>query len=134
VLTNISLPCNAGIADRTTWSSEILSRFTFTRTAREGTSTDFGRVQLSADLLHISGGFCQFTFLCHSLWLDGCNYLRKRNNVKASRMFGQTRKAPASPESHISYLTAYPAIAGGAAKDQLRGRREFVYKADVFVY
>ena len=26
-----------------------------------------------------------------------------------------------------SFLTAYPAIAGGAAKDQLRGRREFVY-------
>ena len=27
------------------------------------------------------------------------------------------------------YLTAYPASVGGAAKDQLRGRREFVDKA-----
>jgi hypothetical protein len=27
----------------------------------------------------------------------------------------------------IPLLTAYSAIAGGAAKDQLRGRREFVY-------
>jgi hypothetical protein len=65
-LTNISLPGNAGIADRTT---KRVTFFTFT--AREGTSTDFGRVQLSASLweLHISGGFCQSTFLCHSLYL-----------------------------------------------------------------
>ena len=64
-LTNISLPCNAGIAVRTT------KRVTFfTVTAREGTSTDFGRVQFSAYVLHISGGFCQSTFLCHSLcWI-----------------------------------------------------------------
>jgi hypothetical protein len=27
--------------------------------------------------------------------------------------------------AHLIPLTAYPAIAGGAAKDQLRGRREF---------
>jgi len=33
-------------------------------------------------------------------------------------------------EPHDPYLTAYPAIAGGAAIDQLRGRREF-YKAGV---
>ena len=61
-LTNISLPCNAGIAVRTTKRDTF-----FTVTAREGTSTDFGRVQLSAALLHISGGFRQPTFLCHSL-------------------------------------------------------------------
>ena len=62
-LTNISLPCNAGIAVRTTKRETF-----FTVTAREGTSTDFGRVQLSAKVLHISGGFCQSTFLCHSLY------------------------------------------------------------------
>jgi hypothetical protein len=37
--------------------------------AQEGTSTDFGRAQFSAISLHISGGFRQFTFLCHSLCL-----------------------------------------------------------------
>ena len=65
VLTNISLPRNAGIAVWTTKRDTF-----FTRTAQEGTSTDFGRVQLSAAWLsHISGGFCQSTFLCHSLYL-----------------------------------------------------------------
>ncbi len=58
-LTNISLPCNAGIAVRTTKRDTF-----FTVTAREGTSTDFGRVPLSAVSRHISGGFCQSTFLC----------------------------------------------------------------------
>ena len=43
VLTNISLPCNAGIAVRTTKRETF-----FTVTAREGTSTDFGRVPFSA--------------------------------------------------------------------------------------
>ena len=68
VLTNISLPCNAGTAVQTTKRGPATS---FTFTAREGTSTDFGRVQLPARLrrLHLSGGFCQSTFLCHSLYL-----------------------------------------------------------------
>jgi len=59
VLTNISLPSNAGIAVWTT--------LCFTQTAREGTSTGFGWMQLSAFLLHFSVSFRQPTFLCHCL-------------------------------------------------------------------
>ena len=47
-LTNISLPCNAGIAVQTTKRDLINTFFTFT--AQEGTSTDFGRVPPAARL------------------------------------------------------------------------------------
>jgi len=69
VLTNISLPCNAGIAVRTTLH--------FTQTAREGTSTDFGRVQFhrllctslaaSANLLSSVTAFFINGFACYAL-------------------------------------------------------------------
>ena len=60
------LPNNAGITFQTT---NVQTCNVLTRKAQEGTSTGFCRAQLSANLLRISGGFCQFTFLCHSLCL-----------------------------------------------------------------
>ena len=60
------LPNNAGITFQTT---DVQTCNVLTRKAQEGTSTGFCRAQLSANLLRISGGFCQSTFLCHSLCL-----------------------------------------------------------------
>src|SRR3990170_1296115 len=70
VPTNIGLSYNvektAQTTKRGTWN--MTPDTLFTCTAREGTSTGFGRVQLSASsTLHISGGLCRSTFLCHCL-------------------------------------------------------------------
>ncbi len=69
-LTNISLPCNAGTASCTT-DVQRLTCNVFTHEAREGTSTGFGRMGLSALASHLSGGFLQSTFLCHCLYSIG---------------------------------------------------------------
>jgi len=61
-------------------------------------------------------------------------YLQKLNDVKAGKISGFTRQVQASKSCVSSAsicLTAYPASERGTAKDQLRGRREFLYKADV---
>ncbi|MFH2103807.1 MAG: hypothetical protein ABIJ39_10685 [Chloroflexota bacterium] len=60
----ISIPANAGIAARTTLDvQDDISVIVFPRAAREGTSTGFHRVRVSAIALHLSGGFHRFTFL-----------------------------------------------------------------------
>jgi hypothetical protein len=63
--------------------------------------------------------------------MDGCNGI----SVGVACVPQATRKNPRILDvrkrkyftgiMHLIPLTAYPAIAGGAAKDQLRGRREF---------
>jgi hypothetical protein len=80
VLTTISLPHNAGIAVRTTLQFALR----FTRTAQEGTSTDFGRVHLSARLRRVAHlwRLPSAYFPLSQPLFDERNYLQKRRGVK----------------------------------------------------
>ncbi len=112
MLTIISLSDNVEKTARTTRGARWHLALPFTRTAQEGTSTGFVRVQLSAVLLYLSGGFHQPTFLCHSLYLL---------SVIISELGCMSRPSA----KRTTLLTAYPAIAGGAAKTNSEGGESF---------
>lgn len=61
---------------------DAISRYFHTNGSR-GNFNWFRSGAISPLALRVSGGFRQPTFLCHSLCLVGCNYLRNRSRVKA---------------------------------------------------
>ena len=68
VLTNISLPNNAGIAVRTI----CRARYYLALRSHERLKRELQLISVECNsiaYLHISGGFCQPTFLCHCLYI-----------------------------------------------------------------
>ena len=104
LLTNISLPVNVGKTAQTTKRNT-----SFTFAAREGTSTDFGRVQLSAapgaaaPLWRLPSDY----FPLSQPFFDGCNYLQISLGVKSLLMMFATELLRKSKSLSLCVLSGW---------------------------